>query len=789
MYDDSWYSFVPEVAKTAASTVKNAGHRRKESLLQQPNSSQGTIQPSEAPEPLSLLLEDPQDNNDPPEPALARRAKSYSDFYHVVRAQLAKDAHKKREDRKRRKDKSLEALMIAANVDNWLAANVDNMPVPRRPVLDQYNDQLLEASQHEYLSPADHVESIYKDQLELTERHLDALIVDTNASLDLLTTLSNSFQAVETQTTSFQSQCEDLIDEQKRLQKLADEVGTDLYFYTYLDNVTRRLNAPGAGRLVEDAVFGEVLDNLNSCIDFMTKHPTYRDADSYLARYESQLTKALHLLEVGLSNRLKNISDEIAKPIAASKSEATRHALAYGRFAEMIADTYSLLPNIHKVMRNVFDEYGQPLSGTAHDIYVNTANNLFSTYLAVRNDDLKPMTDKDVAEFARERKDLSVETGCRNYLKQTFERAYNENSLVHRIFGLDLQWSSDPASAYQALKSASKGAVNPANIAILSANLCAALKTEELRTVCNIVAWLMNEYLVLDYDEEESPFSQQCRELSARILTEHLWVFTDDMFNAETTKTITKMALDDEGLKIKPVVDGVSASNAYAAVTKAMGLLAMYDQTMPKERSQKNNRVVFNIVRESVKVLQRAEARIKYIKNGTDADLFMIKNLLIIKNELLSLEIGDIRGDGAALQHFGQIWNTLSPQNWVSFFGSIIGGVGSVGSSFWSSSAKAAPPAVTAGSLTVEDMNEQLDELLRQSIVAFTQRWGGLTMDAKARKAGVKPIGKVEKELEEVLQTAFSNQPEVIGKLKEAIAMHAEAQEQAAGEKKGVRRY
>ncbi|KAM0628381.1 hypothetical protein ACHAQG_001431 [Verticillium nonalfalfae] len=285
MYDDSWYSFVPEVAKTAASTVKNAGHRRKESLLQQPN---GTIQPSEAPEPLSRLLEDPEDDDDPPEPVLARRAKSYSDFYHVVRAQLAKDAHKKREDRKRRKDKSLEALMIAANVDN--------IPVPRRPVLDQYNDELLQASQHEYLyganpvrpshrSPANHSESIYKDQLDLTERHLEALIVDTNASLDLLTTLSNSFQAVETQTTSFQSQCEDLIDEQKRLQELADEVGTDLYFYTYLDNVTRRLNAPGAGRLVEDVVFGEVLDNLNACIDFMTKHvghtgsPTHQHAD------------------------------------------------------------------------------------------------------------------------------------------------------------------------------------------------------------------------------------------------------------------------------------------------------------------------------------------------------------------------------------------------------------------------------------------------------------------------------------------------------------------------------
>ncbi|KAM0324769.1 hypothetical protein ACHAQA_007733 [Verticillium albo-atrum] len=769
MYDDSWYSFVPEVAKTAASTVKNAGHRRKESLLQQPN---GTHQPPETSEPLSKLLEELEDDDDPPEPMLARRAKSYSDFYHVVRAQLAKDAHKKKEDRKRRKDKTLEALMIAAKVDN--------ISVPRKPVLNQYNDQLLEASQPEYL--------IYRDQLALTERHLDSLIDDTNASLNLLTTLSNSFKAVETQTTSFQSQCEDLIDEQKRLQKLADEVGTDLHFYAYLDNVTRRLNAPGAGRLVEDATFGEVLDNLNSCIEFMSTHSTYRDADSYLARYESQLTKALHLLEVGLDNRLKSISEEIAKPIAATKSEATRHALAYGRFGELIAESYSLLPNIQRVMRNVYDDVGLPLSGTAHDIYVNTANNLFSAYLAVRSEDLKPMTDNDVTEFARERKDLSVETGCRNYLKQTFERAFNENNLIHRIFGLDLQWSSDPESAYQVLKSASRGAVNPANIAIVSTNLCTALKTEDLRTVCNIVAWLMNEYLALDYDEEESPFAKQCRELSARVLTEHLWVFTDDMFDAEATKTITKGPLEDEGLKIKPVVDGVSSSNAYRAVTKAMELLVLYDQTMPKERSQKNNRVVFNIVRESVKVLQRAEARIKYIKNGTDADLFMIKNLLIIKNELLSLEIGDIRGDGAALQHFGQIWNTLSPQNWVSFFGSIIGGVGSVGSSFWSSS-KAAPPAVTAGSLTVEDMNEQLDELLRQSIVAFTQRWGGLMTDAKARKGGAKPIGKIEKELEEVLQTAFSNQPEVIGKLKEAIEMHSQAQEQAAEEKKGVRRY
>ncbi|KAI8258094.1 Conserved oligomeric Golgi complex subunit 3 [Colletotrichum sp. SAR11_239] len=767
MYDDSWYSFVPDVAKKAASAAQGSGHRRKESLLQQPNqlASQGIAQASDTPEALDEIFEEIEDTNTPPEATVLRRAKSYSDFYHVVRAQLAKDEQKKR--RKRRKDKNWDALDVAAQV-NGPSLN-------RRPVLDHCDEQLLEASQQEYL--------LYKDQLTLTERHLDALIDDTNAALKLLTTLSDSFQSVEAQTSSFQSQCEELLSEQQRLEKLADEVGTDIHFYLYLDNVTRRLNAPGAGRLVDDDSFGEVLRNLDSCINFMSKHTTYRDAESYLARYESLLTKALHLLEVGFTNRLDSISSEIAGQIAATKSEATRHAIAYGRFQDMILDSYSLIPNIHKVVNSVYDEYGLPIAGVAKEIYSNTVSNLFQSYLAVRDRDLKPMLQHDVDEFKKEIKDLSVETASRNYIKQTFERAFNESNLFAKIFGLDLQWSSDLESAYMVLKSNNRSLVNPANIVHLATNLQSALQSADLDTICSVVGWLTNEYLVLDYDEEESPFARQCRELSARLLTEHLWVFTDNSFEAEITKTVTKAVVKDDALTIGPVINGLSTSNAYPTVKQALTLLSMYDQAMPKERSQKNSQVVFKIVRETIQILQRAEARIKSIKAGTDADLFMVKNLLIIKNELVSLEIGDIRSDAAAMQHFGHIWDHLSPQNWVGLVSNII----SIGS-LWSRGGTQ-QPSVTAKTLTVEDMSEQLDELLRQSIVAFTQRWGKLMNDARERKVAVKPIGKVEKELDEVLQRAFSNQPEVIGKLKEAIQINAQAQEAANGEKKGIRRY
>ena len=193
----------------------------------------------------------------------------------------------------------------------------------------------------------------------------------------------------------------------------------------------------------------------------------------------------------------------------------------------------------------------------------------------------------------------------------------------------------------------------------------------------------------------------------------------------------------------------------------------------------KNSTVVFNIVRETIQVLQRAESRIKSLKSGTDADLFMVKNLLIVKNELVSLEIGDIRNHPAAMQHFGHIWDTLSPQHLVGFVSSFIG------SSLWSRSA----PTVTAKTLTAEDMSEQLDELLRQSIYAFTKRWGTLINDSQNRKTGVKPIAKVEAELESLLQNAFSNQPEVVAKLKEAIQLNVQAQSKAMDEKMGAKRY
>jgi hypothetical protein len=132
---------------------------------------------------------------------------------------------------------------------------------------------------------------LYRDQLALSERHLNTLLEDTTSALDLLATLSESFKAVELETTAFQSQCEDLLGEQKRLRDLADEIGTELQYYAYLEPLTRRLNNPGATRLIRGDDFLDMLVNLNTCIDFMDRHVSEKLLHRFLNPQARQYTR------------------------------------------------------------------------------------------------------------------------------------------------------------------------------------------------------------------------------------------------------------------------------------------------------------------------------------------------------------------------------------------------------------------------------------------------------------------------------------------------------------------
>lgn len=131
--------------------------------------------------------------------------------------------------------------------------------------------------------------------MALTENHLDGLLSDTDATLALLDTLTGSFKEVESQTTAFQKQCESLVQEQKRIEGLAEDLESNLKYYNYLEPVTKRLNAPGAGSFVRSSEFSEILSRVDECLDYMAAHVRSRGRtifkNPYLHRYSQIIEK------------------------------------------------------------------------------------------------------------------------------------------------------------------------------------------------------------------------------------------------------------------------------------------------------------------------------------------------------------------------------------------------------------------------------------------------------------------------------------------------------------------
>lgn len=106
----------------------------------------------------------------------------------------------------------------------------------------------------------------------MSKSHLDTLLADTSSTLDLLSTLCESFKVVEAQTSGFRKQCEGLLSTRKHSLDLADNIRDNLQYYDFLDPASRRLNAPSAGSTVRGKEFSDMLRRLDECLDYMEAH-------------------------------------------------------------------------------------------------------------------------------------------------------------------------------------------------------------------------------------------------------------------------------------------------------------------------------------------------------------------------------------------------------------------------------------------------------------------------------------------------------------------------------------
>lgn len=302
---------------------------------------------------------------------MARRAKSYSAFYTVVRAHL-----KKEKALEKKHKPSQDALANELDFAVWYHGT-------------RVSSELLEASHEDARR--------YQNQLQMTCSHLENVVADTSATLDILSSLSDSFKAVEAQTTAFRTQCEGLIDDQTRITKLADDMQQNLRYYLYLEPTTKRLNAPGAGKTVRGNEFTDMLANLDSCLEYMQANSKHKEAETYQARYRLLLTRALTLIRQHFTEALRDIAADVAKRIADRQlNDTTMSALLYAKFRAGAPELKKVGLEIQK--RAVLPKGAAP---DAEAEYQSLMNELYQSYSATRGRLILPIVTKKINEIAQ----------------------------------------------------------------------------------------------------------------------------------------------------------------------------------------------------------------------------------------------------------------------------------------------------------------------------------------------------------------------------------------------------
>ncbi|KAI6853943.1 Sec34-domain-containing protein [Hortaea werneckii] len=454
--DDSWFHTLTAPPSTAREKPQ---HKRRQSLLQQPAEDKADV----AIAPIHETVEEDNAWAGPPPASVARRAQSYSDFYDVV------TSYKRKEQEGRRRKNSL------GNHSSHVSQQAPQLDFDAE--LDAAEDRLLEESNAEYQS--------YYERLQLSSSHLGSLLGSTKDTLGILSELSTSFRTVEAQTDAFRQQCESLISEQRKLTALADAVEENTRYYTYLEPMTRRLNAPGAANLVKGGDFAEMLSNLDNCLAYMESNPNHKESATYRSRYRLLLTRALTLVRHHFTKSLGDIAADISKRIQGGQLKDTTHsALLYAKFRVPAPELKALGLEIQKRAVPTPDD----VDAGREPEYASLLRELYQSYSTTRGRLILPLVSKKMAELTSMPQQADVLAFAKSSLSFMRGICLDEYELWY-------EWFESAGALYDFLESLMEPLYDYLRPKVI--------RETKLEKLCELCSMIQGRYMDLDSDEED----------------------------------------------------------------------------------------------------------------------------------------------------------------------------------------------------------------------------------------------------------------------------------------------
>ncbi|XP_010261685.1 PREDICTED: conserved oligomeric Golgi complex subunit 3 isoform X1 [Nelumbo nucifera] len=461
----------------------------------------------------------------------------------------------------------------------------------------------------------------------LTERiqTCDDILHKVDDTLDLFNELQLQHHAVATKTKTLHDACDRLLIEKQRLIEFAEALRSKLNYFDELENVAT--NFYSLNMNAENGNFLPLLKRLDECISYVESNPQYAESSVYLVKFRQLQSRALGMIRSHVLSVLKSASSQVQAVIRGSGgskiavSEGVEASVIYVRFKAAAGELKPVLEEIES--RSSRKEYSLVLT-ECHRLYCEQRLSL-----------VRGIVHQRISEFSKKEALPSLtRSGCA-YLMQVCQ-------LEHQLFDHFFPSSSEDVSSLAPL-------IDPLCIYLYDTLRPKLIHEANLDFLCELVDILKVEVL----GEQLSRRSESLAGLRPTLYRILADVHERLTFRARThiRDEIANYIPFDEDLdypakleRLPGTVSGATSGDEnsdvfktwYPPLEKTLSCLSKLYRCLEPA-------VFTGLAQEAVEVcsisIQKASKLIAKRSSPMDGQLFLIKHLLILREQIAPFDI------------------------------------------------------------------------------------------------------------------------------------------------------
>ncbi|XP_050396533.1 conserved oligomeric Golgi complex subunit 3 isoform X1 [Patella vulgata] len=237
----------------------------------------------------------------------------------------------------------------------------------------------------------------YTDELNGYRQQCNMVLDEVTQALDYLKTLQNQYINVSTKTNTLHEACEHLLAEQTKLMNFAEGISNKLSYFNEFDSISSKLGSPTLS--VTNESFIPMLSRMDECIHYFRNNARYKESQTYLARFKQCLSRALGLIKTHVTTILQNATQQVQPKKDTPNLADNAFTLFYGKFRANAPRVKSLTEQL-EIRVDKSPEYAEVLT-ECHQCYFLQREKLLGPSIASTVTDLAAKHYRDHCALVR----------------------------------------------------------------------------------------------------------------------------------------------------------------------------------------------------------------------------------------------------------------------------------------------------------------------------------------------------------------------------------------------------